>query len=547
MPPSPIVITPPPLTTTSPENISSRSTATISYSPSSKQDQSSATLSSPQPLVSRLRSLAPAPPQGTTPMAPPPRLSSNSTTPTFSSSSTTGSSASSRAAGSNVVTASSPRGQTVANDPADEEDWEDIPAAAIREMDQNTAQHQLFRANAAIRRLRSSLSVARTATTRYRFDSRVLRFETEESLKRYQVENFIIKRQVDILRVNLLRARPSDQKPSESEMAARIEADKYRWRLIRAKSRLFETQKMLEAKEMEIGRLRQRIGGDRLQREGRVKKGRSSHAGVARFGQNHNSKQGTGTNDDEGALAALGILASQVLSQQQIKSSDEETSCQETNRRPTAQPEREIGAISAASSITTAQRAMAQVSVTTQAADSDTDVSATDVEHTDTELDDQFEDAEEALAPTASHSRMKSAESKADTINDNKAATEQIVDNGEDLNISTLERATSVFRKSDNTDNFDPDETIEVRSSPVALATFRSINERRSPRKLNLENQDSESLFRPRKKLKHKRRRSSASTVSESESVSNNQEDMLIPPSARLKQKQSSNPKKLRV
>ncbi|KAK9246787.1 hypothetical protein V1506DRAFT_505280 [Lipomyces tetrasporus] len=544
MPSSPVVITPPPFTTTStsPENISSRSTATLSHSPSSGQDQNSATptLSSPQPLVSRFRPLAPAPLQGTTPMAPPLRLSSSSTAQIFSPSSTTGSSGS----GTANVTASSPRGQTIASDPADEEDWEDLPSAAIREMDQTNAQHQLFRANAAIRRLRSSLSVARTASTRYRFDSRMLRFETEESLKRYQVENFIIKRQVDILRVNLLRARPSDQKPSESEMAARIEADKYRWRLIRAKSRLFETQKMLEGKEMEIYRLRQRLGEGRLQRDGRVQGG-SSLAGVARDGQNHNSKQRAGSNDDEGALAALGILASQVLSQQQMESSDEQTSCQETSERRTAHPEKEVGAISSASAIPTAQRVVAQESVTTQAAESDTDVSATDVEHTDTELDDQFEDAEEALAPTTSHSRMKNAESKADISNDNKATTEQIVDNGEDLN--TLERASRWFRKSENTDNFDPDETIEVPSSPVALATFRSINERRSPRKLNLETQESESPLTPRKTLKHRRRRSSASTVSESESVFHDDQDMLISPSGRLKQKQSANPKKLRV
>ncbi|KAK9345069.1 hypothetical protein V1522DRAFT_138810 [Lipomyces starkeyi] len=512
---SPVVVTPPPVTTmsNSSENISSGSRVTVTHSLSSAQDQNSATESPPQsgPILSRFRPLAPAPPGGAPQIAPYLRMSSSSTAQAIPLFSTPFSSTSSRAAEPNASrTGSSPRGQT-----SDEEDWEDLPATVIREMDQTTAQHQLFRANAAIRRLRSSLSNARTASSRHRFESRVLKFETEESLKRYQVENFIVKRQVDILRVDLLRPRPSDQRPSESEMTARVGADKYRRRLIRAKGRLYETQKMIEEREMEIDRLKQRIREGRLHRD-------STRSGFARDGQNHDSKHRAGSNDGEGALAALGILASQVLSQHQVENLNAQ-SRNLTHRRRTAHPEKQVGPKTVASAISTTQRKQvtAQESMTPQIAESDTDVADTDVEHMDTEPEDQFEDAEEALTPTTIHTRRATTDSGEDTSNFNKAATNPKVDNGEHINAGHLEGESLMFNGSETTDNFDPDETIEVQLSPVAL--FQSINDspsnspnpRKSPRRQNVKTEDNdETPLTPRNKTKRSRHSSSASNGS---------------------------------
>ncbi|KAK9332952.1 hypothetical protein V1520DRAFT_367453 [Lipomyces starkeyi] len=512
---SPVVVTPPPVTTMSisSENISSGSRVTVTHSLSSAQDQNSATESPPQsaPILSRFRPLAPAPPGGAPQIAPYLRMSSSSTAQAIPWFSTPFSSTSSRAAEPNASrTGSSPWGQT-----GDEEDWEDLPATAIREMDQTTAQHQLFRANAAIRRLRSSLSNARTASSRHRFESRVLKFETEESLKRYQVENFIVKRQVDILRVDLLRPRPSDQRLSESEMAARVGADKYRRRLIRAKSRLYETQKMIEDREMEIDRLKQRIRESRLHRD-------STRSGFARDGQNHDSKHRAGNNDGEGALAALGILASQVLSQHQVENLNAQ-SRNLTHRQRTAHPEKQVGSKTVASAISTTQRKQvtAQESMTPQIAESDTDVADTDVEHMDTEPEDQFEDAEEALTPTTIHTRRATTDAGEDASNFNKAATDPKVDNGEHINAGHLEGESLMFNRSETTDNFDPDETIEVQLSPVVL--FQTINDspsnspntRKSPRRQNVNTEDNdETPLTPRNKTKRRRHSSSASNAS---------------------------------
>ncbi|KAK9355959.1 hypothetical protein V1523DRAFT_290485 [Lipomyces doorenjongii] len=512
---SPVAVTPPLITTMSipSENISSGSRVTATHSLSSAPDQNSATESPSQstPILSRFRPLAPAPPGGSPQVAPYLRIPFSSTAQVIPSFPTPFSSTSSRDAESNASrTGSSPRGQTSPNESVDEEDWEDLPATAIREMDPITAQHQLFRANAAIRRLRSSLSNARTASSRHRFESRVMKFETEESLKRYQVENFIVKRQVDILRVDLLRLRPSDQRPSESEMAARVGADRYRRRLIRAKSRLYETQKMIEEREMEIGCLKQRIREGKLQRD-------STRSGFARGSQNHDSKHRAGSKDDEGALAALGILASQVLSQHQGENLNAQ-SRNLTHRQRTAHPDKARGSKTVASAIPTTQRKQvtAQESVTTQIAESDTDVADTDVEHMDTEPEDQFEDAEEALSPTSSHSRRATTEAEEADSNVNKAATDPKVDNGEHINAAHLEGESKMFNGSETTENFDPDETIDVPLSPVALfndSPSNSPNPRKSPQRQNVKTEDNETPLTPRNKMKRRRHSLSASNA----------------------------------
>ncbi|KAK9369977.1 hypothetical protein V1509DRAFT_394837 [Lipomyces kononenkoae] len=450
----------PPVTRTSlsSENISSETRSKLTDSVSTVQENSSTETQS-APSLSRFRPLAPAPPVGILQPAPLQRMSGSSTSQAIPSLSTT-SSTGSFAAGSNASrTSSFSRSHTLANEPLDEEDWDDLPATVIREMDQTTAQHQLFRANAAIRRLRSSLSMARTASSRYRFESRALKFESEESLKRYQVENFIAKRQVDILRVDLLRLRPPDLQLSENEMASRVEADKYRRRFMRAKSRLFETQQLMEEKQTEIDDLKQRMREDRLHSGSR--KRNSIRTGPSRDDQNHSSKRRPSNNDGEGGLAALGMLASQVLREQHVENPTPRTSSNRI-KKPRSRY-REQGSVESAVSTARRKRVAAQESLIAQMAESDTDVADTDVEHMDTEPEDQDEDSKTAL--TRGHSRRATMETE-DYAGANNVATEPVVDNGGE---SDLANGPEI-------DNFDPDETIEVLSSPVTLGMFKSIN-----------------------------------------------------------------------
>jgi hypothetical protein len=132
---SPVVVTPPPVTTmsNSSENISSGSRVTVTHSLSSAQDQNSATESPPQsgPILSRFRPLAPAPPGGAPQIAPYLRMSSSSTAQAIPLSSTPFSSTSSRAAEPNASrTGSSPRGQT-----SDEVNFVLIISIVVRQAD----------------------------------------------------------------------------------------------------------------------------------------------------------------------------------------------------------------------------------------------------------------------------------------------------------------------------------------------------------------------------------------------------------------------------
>ncbi|KAK9468897.1 hypothetical protein V1512DRAFT_258158 [Lipomyces arxii] len=165
---------------------------------------------------------------------------------------------------------------------AEDEEWEDVPATAIRDMDQMTAQHKLFKANALIRRLRSALARSRVKSSQYHLQTRLLKIETEESLRRHQVENAIVKREVDRLRMDLIAIK---QDTGFDHMAEK-ETERYRLRLVRAKGRLFETQKKLEERDLVIDKLK------------------------------HKAKRHGSGHEEDGGLAALGILASQVLSQQ---------------------------------------------------------------------------------------------------------------------------------------------------------------------------------------------------------------------------------------
>ncbi|KAK9240670.1 hypothetical protein V1525DRAFT_178692 [Lipomyces kononenkoae] len=454
-------------TSSSSESILAESKSKLTHIVSTAQEHSAAERSPHlAPVLSRFRPLAPAPPAGVL-QTPHLRMSGSSTSQTIPYFSTVSSSASPAAGSDASRTSSLSRAHTTADEPVDEEDWEDLPATAIREMDQTTAQHQLFRANAAIRRLRSALSIARRASSRYRFETRALKFESEESLKRYQVENFIVKRQVDILRVDLLRLRPPDSLESEMGMASTVAADKYRRRLIRAKSRLFETQQMMEEKQMEINDLKQRMREDRLNRQSRKRD--SIRSGLARGDQNQDIKRRAGTNDDGGALAALGILASQVLGQQQVENPKPRTSGSRIKRPRSVHGEQ--GSEASATSTAQRKRVARQESMITQIAE-DTDVADTDVEHMDTDPEDQFEGLKRAQ--TRGHSRRTSMDTE-DNASASNAATEPIVDNGDTITVGYFGRQSDLANGSE-IDNFDPDETIEVSSSPVTVGRFRSIN-----------------------------------------------------------------------
>ncbi|KAK9447108.1 uncharacterized protein V1518DRAFT_116137 [Limtongia smithiae] len=185
----------------------------------------------------------------------------------------------------------------------DDEDWEDIPATAIREMDASSAQLQLFRANATIRRLRLSLQKSNVISSQHHLQSRLLKIETEESMRRFHVENAIIKREVERLRFDLLIARQEN----DSDNYTRDDAERYRRRLLRATNRYFDAQRRVGEQQHAIDELKEKV------RQLEKKDPQTQHA----------RRSVASSSSEEHSLNTLGLLATHVLSQHEQDSSQE--------------------------------------------------------------------------------------------------------------------------------------------------------------------------------------------------------------------------------
>lgn len=167
----------------------------------------------------------------------------------------------------------------------------------------------------AVRQLRSTKESAdkmKSLVSQLELQNKLLTIENHESAQRYEVENNIVKREVDRLRLD-----------ASTPSYGLSDAEVYRRRLQKAKLKLREACKEIEEREAENDKLRKRLKDGRLHREAMA-------AAAARDHQQHqsqhhsNNSQGPSAHsssrhshhDSESGLAALGMLASQVLSQQ---------------------------------------------------------------------------------------------------------------------------------------------------------------------------------------------------------------------------------------
>lgn len=141
-----------------------------------------------------------------------------------------------------------------------------------------------------LRRVNGSLQQHKEKISRLELKNQLLTLQAHESAQRYEVENSIVKREVERLRLNQQRRQQDDETAAET----------YRRRLCKAKIRLRDSEKELIERDLEIDKLKRRL------REGRAK--RDSLAEQAQ--QYAYAHQGNAT-----GLETLGMLASQVLSQ----------------------------------------------------------------------------------------------------------------------------------------------------------------------------------------------------------------------------------------
>lgn len=141
-----------------------------------------------------------------------------------------------------------------------------------------------------LRRVNGSLQQHKEKISRLELKNQLLTLQAHESAQRYEVENSIVKREVERLRLDQQRRQQDDATAAET----------YRRRLCKAKIRLRDAEKELVDRDLEIDKLKRRL------REGRAK--RDSLAEQAQ--QYANAHQGKAN-----GLETLGMLASQVLSQ----------------------------------------------------------------------------------------------------------------------------------------------------------------------------------------------------------------------------------------
>lgn len=148
-----------------------------------------------------------------------------------------------------------------------------------------------------IRKLNNSLSDHKDKVSRLQLQNRLLSIQTNESAQRYQVENNIVKREVE-------RLKQQQQQAVFDEEATTTPAETYRRRLCKAKVKLRDAEKEVLEKDNEIDKLKHRLREGRIKRDSLAEQAQQFHA--ANF---KNSSTTTG------GLETLGILASQVLSQ----------------------------------------------------------------------------------------------------------------------------------------------------------------------------------------------------------------------------------------
>ncbi|KAK9456702.1 hypothetical protein V1511DRAFT_486516 [Dipodascopsis uninucleata] len=179
------------------------------------------------------------------------------------------------------------------------DDWDDLSLVAIREFDLATAQGQLCRANLTIRNLKVALNQASKQSSQKDLQTRLLKMEASEAIRRHEVECSIARREVDRLRMDLIYPKV------QSDIA-----QKYRRRLLRAKMRLNEYQKRIKERDFEIVRLQ------KLQKRLRERRRRHAlHSSPSKAIAKPSADLLEQSHTENNVFNALGMLATHALHQ----------------------------------------------------------------------------------------------------------------------------------------------------------------------------------------------------------------------------------------
>lgn len=177
----------------------------------------------------------------------------------------------------------------------------------IDAMEASLVRLSLKSAVSQVRALQESSDRLKTLVSQLELQNKLLTIENHNSAQRYEVENGIVKREVDRLRMDAATTSHA------SHPAGLSDAEVYRRRLQKAKIKLREASKEIEEKVVENEKLRKRLREGRLHREAVAAAVRDQQQQQQFFQSSPHSHR---HHDSEGGLAALGMLASQVLSQQ---------------------------------------------------------------------------------------------------------------------------------------------------------------------------------------------------------------------------------------
>ncbi|ODV92773.1 hypothetical protein CANCADRAFT_93029 [Tortispora caseinolytica NRRL Y-17796] len=192
------------------------------------------------------------------------------------------------------------------------------------------AHERLKKAEKAIHTLVKQLKAAKSSISHYHLQTQLLTIEAHESQQRQLVESQIAKRQVDLLRPD----QNANVNVSDELMLMQDLAETYRRRLYKAKQRLKETQTESAEKSAEIMKLKERLrryvisptnpplrrySGNILPTPTVTSLSRThSHPSVTFHHSQASSSQHSAA---ESGLDTLGMLATQVLSQEEQPSS----------------------------------------------------------------------------------------------------------------------------------------------------------------------------------------------------------------------------------
>ena len=142
-----------------------------------------------------------------------------------------------------------------------EEKWQTLYPSEIAAFDIPTLREKLGQTNALLTRLSSSLSEARTTAAHYTFQHRLLTIETNEAAQRHMVENEIAKREVEVLRKDGMGI-SGEQQRFELEEAL----EQHKKRLRRTRALLRDGREEANELRQENERLKKRIRENRAHR-----------------------------------------------------------------------------------------------------------------------------------------------------------------------------------------------------------------------------------------------------------------------------------------